>query len=99
MTSHYRSAAKDRLIELLALPYNPDRDLEPFFTALKDYCREPPSQQDSDKPKLHRATYALHDVLREPPITAEELPRVKEFGYPFNALPNSYFVWLRKQIK
>lgn len=92
-------AAKNILVELLSLPYNPTRDLEPFFTALKDYCREPQSQKDPDRVKLHRATYALHDVLREPPIMYEELPRVKSFGYPFDALPESYFVWLRKVTK
>jgi hypothetical protein len=90
--------AKQQLLELLALPYNPARDLEPFFDALKAYCNDPASRADPDRPRLHRATYALHDVRSEPPLTAEErrnmgTPREDACfsSYPFNALPADWF--------
>jgi len=90
--------AKQQLLELLALPYNPARDLEPFFDALKAYCNDPASRADPDRPRLHRATYALHDVRSEPPLTAEERRNIGtphgdacSTGYPFNALPADWF--------
>ena len=72
-----------------------------FFDALKAYCNDPASRADPDRPRLHRATYALHDVRSEPPLTAEERRNIgtphgptmvgRLTGYPFNALPADWF--------
>lgn len=80
MSSH------NHLLALLALPYNKTRDLEPYFAALKDFCRECPAHPE--KRRLHAAVCALYDVRYE---KAPYPGRAEANYYPYNALPQSFW--------
>lgn len=75
-----------KLLELLALPYNEKRDLEPYFSALKEFCRDCPGHPE--KHRLHTSVYALYDIRYEtdPPPRKSEARR-----YPYNSLPPSFW--------
>lgn len=91
-------SSKRSLEELLNLPYNPTRDLEPFFTAFKVYCADSKFRNDSDRNTLSKRVHALYDVLAEKPIKKSELKKMRGFSYPYDSLPESYFQWCESKF-
>lgn len=81
--------ARARLTELLGLPYSAERDLTPFFDALKDFCRE--CSNASERAVLHRKVYALYDVRSEPLPHPARNDGGRGARYPYNALPDSFW--------